>query len=119
MVTCVDVNPELDQFWLIDYRIYDPEGDGKTKLDWPIKDNRRGDDSGGTRPYQRVDSLEWSSVELRSGKSIKIKDFPRDHKVRCFRVETSPRRTDCDRHQRSSSRLHRGHTTGVRLPLEN
>lgn len=27
------VNPELDQFWIIDYRIYDPEGDGKTKLD--------------------------------------------------------------------------------------
>jgi hypothetical protein len=25
-VTCVYVNPETDQFWLIDYRIYDPEG---------------------------------------------------------------------------------------------
>src|SRR6266849_5536676 len=33
VVTCVYVNPELDLFWLIDYRIYDPEGDGKTKLD--------------------------------------------------------------------------------------
>src|SRR3954470_15523357 len=33
VVTCVYVNPEADQFWLIDYRIYDPEGDGKTKLD--------------------------------------------------------------------------------------
>ena len=33
IVTCVYVNPELDQFWIIDYRIYDPEGDGKTKLD--------------------------------------------------------------------------------------
>ena len=33
VVTCVYVNPELDQFWIIDYRIYDPEGDGKTKLD--------------------------------------------------------------------------------------
>jgi hypothetical protein len=31
--TGVSVNPELDQFWLIDYRIYDPEGDGKTRLD--------------------------------------------------------------------------------------
>ena len=27
MVTCVYVNPVTDQFWLIDYRIYDPEGD--------------------------------------------------------------------------------------------
>jgi hypothetical protein len=33
IVTCVYVNPELDQFWIIDYRIYDPEGDGKTKID--------------------------------------------------------------------------------------
>lgn len=33
IVTCVYVNPALDQFWIIDYRIYDPDGDGKTKLD--------------------------------------------------------------------------------------
>ena len=33
VVTCVYVNPVQDRFWLIDYRIYDPQGDGKTKLD--------------------------------------------------------------------------------------
>ena len=33
VVTCVYVNPKLDRFWIIDYRIYDPDGDGKTKLD--------------------------------------------------------------------------------------
>src|ERR1041384_7277955 len=33
VVTCVYVNPATDQFWLIDYRIYDPDGDGKSKLD--------------------------------------------------------------------------------------
>ena len=33
IVTCVYVNPELDRSWLIDYRIYDKQGDGKTKLD--------------------------------------------------------------------------------------
>lgn len=33
VVTCVYVNPQLNQFWIIDYRIYDPAGDGKTKLD--------------------------------------------------------------------------------------
>ena len=33
VVTCVYVNPEIDQFWIIDYRIYDPDRDGKTKLD--------------------------------------------------------------------------------------
>jgi len=33
VVTCVYVNPQIDQFWIIDYRIYDPEGDGKSKLE--------------------------------------------------------------------------------------
>ena len=33
VVTCVYVNPQQDRFWLIDYRIYDPQGDGKTKWD--------------------------------------------------------------------------------------
>lgn len=35
LVTCVYVNPATDQFWIIVYvyRIYDPDGDGKTKLD--------------------------------------------------------------------------------------
>jgi hypothetical protein len=33
VVTCVYVNPELNRFWIIDYRLYDPDGDGKTKLD--------------------------------------------------------------------------------------
>jgi hypothetical protein len=33
IVTCLYVNPELGQFWLIDYRIFAPQEDGKTKLD--------------------------------------------------------------------------------------
>jgi hypothetical protein len=33
VVTCVYLNPELEQFWVIDYRIYDPERDSKSKLD--------------------------------------------------------------------------------------
>jgi hypothetical protein len=33
VVTCVYINPETEQFWIIDYRIYDPDRDGKTKLD--------------------------------------------------------------------------------------
>ena len=33
LVTCVYVNPETDQFWLIDYRLFAPDGDGKTKLE--------------------------------------------------------------------------------------
>lgn len=33
LVSCVYANPETGQFWVIDYRIYDPDGDGKSKLD--------------------------------------------------------------------------------------
>ena len=33
IVTCIYVNPKLDRYWLIDYRIYDKQGDGKSKLD--------------------------------------------------------------------------------------
>jgi hypothetical protein len=33
VVTCVYVNPEINRFWLIDYRIYDPDGNGKSTLD--------------------------------------------------------------------------------------
>jgi hypothetical protein len=33
IVTCVYVNPDNGRFWLIDYRIYDPDGDHKSKLD--------------------------------------------------------------------------------------
>ena len=137
VVTCVYVNPKLDRFWIIDYRIYDPEGDGKTKLDhlqdmllncvyqkelafwavlmdtWyatkgimlriekfhkiyycPLKDNRQVDDSGGSQPYRRMDSLEWTEAEQRQGKVIKIKGFPAEHKVKVFRVVLSTQRTD-------------------------
>ena len=33
LVNCVYVNPDTDQFWLLDYRLFSPETDGKTKLD--------------------------------------------------------------------------------------
>ena len=137
VVTCVYVNPDTNQFWLLDYRLYDPDGDGKTKLDhvqdmltnvvyqktlpfyavlmdtWyatkdlllfieslekiyycPLRDNRSVDDAGGAQAYRRVDSLTWSETELQAGKRIKIKGFPNDHKVQCFRVVVSTHRTD-------------------------
>jgi DDE superfamily endonuclease len=31
LVNCVYFNPELEEFWVIDYRIYDPSNDGKDK----------------------------------------------------------------------------------------
>ena len=137
VVTCVYINPALDQFWIIDYRIYDPDGDGKTKLDhvremlnhaiadkqlpfrgvlmdsWyaerklilhierlnkvyycPLKDNRQVDDSAGPSGYQRVDSLQWSEREGQQGKRVHLKDFPKDHQVKLFRLVLSTKRTD-------------------------
>ena len=60
----------------------------------PMKDNRHVDDSEGQVPYQRIDSLSWTESELQQGKPIKIKGFPKDHKVQCFRVVVSTHRTD-------------------------
>ncbi|QIE27164.1 hypothetical protein SBC1_54040 (plasmid) [Caballeronia sp. SBC1] len=34
MVNCVSANPLMREHWIIDYRIKDPDGDGKTKRDY-------------------------------------------------------------------------------------
>jgi hypothetical protein len=60
----------------------------------PLKNNHQVDESQGINPYQRVDSLEWNNEELNQGKTIKIKGFPQEHKVKLFRVEVSTHRTD-------------------------
>ncbi len=136
IVTCVYVNPKLDRYWLIDYRIYDKQGDGKSKLDhvrdmlsvlvnarnvafstvlmdsWyvskalllyiesleklyycPLKSNRLVDDSNGSKPYQRIDALHWTAAEQSFGKRVKLNKFPKNHKVKVFRVASS-RRTE-------------------------
>lgn len=137
VVTCVYVNPDTQEHWVIDYRIYDPQGDGKSKLDhvqdmltnvvhhkglacrtvlmdtWyatkelmlfieslgkiyycPLKSNRLVDDSGGELEYRHVDSLSWNEREVAHGKIIKIRGFPKEHKVKLFRVAVSTHRTD-------------------------
>ena len=137
MVNCLYVNPDTGQYWIVDYRIFDPDGDGKTKPDhvkdmllglvaskgldfnrvlmdsWyatkelmlfietlgklyycPLKSNRLVDDSGGTLKYRHVDSLAWSQAQLAQGKIIKIRGFPKEHKVKLFRVAVSNNRTD-------------------------
>jgi hypothetical protein len=148
VVTCVYVNPELDRFWVVDYRLYapeGPEGDGKTKpahvgemlaalLDprhpaykelpvravlmdaWyatrplmrqiealghvyycPLKTNRLVDESDGARgaiAYRPVGTLTWSAAEAARGKPVHLKDFPKGHRVRLFRLALFPERTD-------------------------
>jgi hypothetical protein len=53
------------------------------------------DDSGGEKPYRRVDALDWSEEELERGKKlVKIKGFPKGYKVKLFRVAVSSKRTE-------------------------
>lgn len=33
VINCIYVNHEVGKFWIVDYRIYDPSRDGKTKID--------------------------------------------------------------------------------------
>jgi hypothetical protein len=33
VVSCVYVNPQVKRFWVVDYRIFNPDVDGKTKID--------------------------------------------------------------------------------------
>lgn len=137
LISCIYINPQTGYYWVIDYRIYDPEGDGQTKLDhvadmlndvvfkkklplakvlmdsWyaaqklmalidklgkiyyvPLKKNRLVDDTGGQQKYQPIEQLTWSKLEQQQGKLIKINKFPRDKKVKLFRVTVSANRTE-------------------------
>ena len=33
LVNCVYINPETQEYWVIDYRVFDPESDGKSKVE--------------------------------------------------------------------------------------
>jgi hypothetical protein len=137
LISCIYVNPQTGHYWVIDYRIYAPDEDGKTKLDhvadmlnnavfqkkipfahvlmdsWyaaqklmilienlgkiyyvPLKKNRLVDDTGGQKNYQPIEGLTWSEIEQEQGKIIKINKFPRDKKVKLFRVTVSTTRTE-------------------------
>jgi len=137
VVTCIYVNPETDQFWIIDYRIYDPETDGKSKIDhlhemltnvchqkqlpfyavlmdtWyasrkvmrhvealekiyycPIKKNRLVDETDGAEPHDNVENLTWSEHDQTHGKTVHLKNFPKGHRVKLFRLVVSSDRTD-------------------------
>ena len=59
-----------------------------------LKDNRKVDDSGGVQAYVHVDTLKWSEEEKQRDKVVKINGFPKDHKVKLFRVVLSKQRTD-------------------------
>lgn len=137
VVNCLYVNPKTGRYWIIDWRIYAPDDDGKSKLAhaqdmfdsairdkqlrfrtvlmdaWyatkalmkhihaagkhfycPLKSNRKVDDSGGSRPYQAVSTLDWTPAESLHGKWVKVHGFPGDFKLRLFRVVVDNSRTE-------------------------
>ena len=57
----------------------------------PLKCNRLVDDSQGANPYKAVADLEWLGDEMLRGKLVKIHGFPKDKKVKLFRVAATNR----------------------------
>ena len=134
VVNCLYVNLDTGGHWVVDWRVYDPDADGKSKLDpmrdmfddarehkqlpfhsvlmdsWyaakeamlhidragkifycPLKCNRLVDDSQGRNPYQAVADLAWPGDEGLRGKLVKLHGFPKDKKVKLFRVAATNR----------------------------
>ena len=56
----------------------------------PLKCNRLVNDTQGVDPYKRVDALEWRQSEMREGKLVHIKKFPKGHEVKLFRLVSPP-----------------------------
>jgi SRSO17 transposase len=83
----------MDTWYATKYLMLEIERLGKVYY-CPIKSNRLVDDSGGIDEYKAVSTLDFSEQALKSGKKIKIKNFPSEHKVQLFRVEVSTNRTD-------------------------
>jgi hypothetical protein len=61
---------------------------------YPLKKNRLVDETGGIEKYKPLQKMEWKESEIKQGKLIKIKGFPRDKKVKLFRVTVSANRTE-------------------------
>jgi len=76
---------------LTEERVIAPAAAAVTPL---TKATMRDDDSGGMLEYRHVDSLAWAQAELAQGKIIKIRGYPKEHKVKLFRVAVSNNRTD-------------------------
>ena len=137
IVTMVYVNPDSDAYWIVDYRIYDPDRDGKSKIDhllemldnatfakalpfrtvladnWyasrqvlryieqfskiyycPLRSNRLVDDSDAQHPHQNVSQLHFSQEEQSHGKCVHLKNFPKGHRVKLFRLVLGIERTE-------------------------
>jgi Transposase DDE domain len=62
LVNCVYVNAKRNEFWVIDYRVYDPNSDGKSKLDH-VSDMLKGIVSYKQLPFQTVLMDSWYATQ--------------------------------------------------------
>ncbi len=60
----------------------------------PLKKNRLVDDTVGVEKYKAIDHLVREQAEAEIGKTLKIKGFPGDKKVKLFRVVVSTDKTE-------------------------
>jgi hypothetical protein len=60
----------------------------------PIKLNRKVDDTQGQEPYQYVQDVQWTDQECAEGKTVKLYTFPKDMRLKLFRVVVSSERTE-------------------------
>jgi hypothetical protein len=68
--------------------------DGLGKIYYcPLKKNRLVDDTGGVEKYKKIEQVQWTEKDVKSGKLIKINNFPAAKKVKFFRVTVSTNRT--------------------------
>jgi hypothetical protein len=58
----------------------------------PLKKNRLVDDTGGVEKYKKIEQVQWTEKDVKSGKLIKIKNFLAAKKVKLFRVTVSTSR---------------------------
>jgi hypothetical protein len=76
----------------------------------PLNNNRLVDDTGGIEKYKSLEKMEWKESELEQEKLIKIQGFPRDQKVKLFRVTVSTNR----RSYVATNDLNQNSITGVK-----
>jgi len=62
MVNCLYVNPKSGDYWIVDYRIYEPNGDGKSKLD-SVRDMLTGAIADKQLPFSTVLMGTWYATK--------------------------------------------------------
>jgi len=61
VVSCVYVNPRTGRFWVLDYRIFDPEGDAKSKIEHDVEEMLKKSAEHRQLPFRAVLMDRWTA----------------------------------------------------------